>query len=186
MPAGGLRHAGMALRTARKSIFLGDFMPDLYLPAAAPTRRRPALKPPVAIEPDRWRLMAAAFAGTGGLVIGDELADLIRQQTLEGGEPLVSQPVSLVARWIVSGMALSMESPWGIVLPLFQFDLPRAALHPEVPMVCAELGGMLNRTEMALWFVTPNEWLEGERPALALRTRLTDVRRAARHLADGA
>ncbi len=161
-------------------------MADLYLPAAAPTHRLPALKPPVVIGPDRWRLIAAAFADTGGLVVGDELADLIRQQTRGGEEPLVSQPVSLVARWIVSGMALSMESPWGIVLPLFQFDLPRAALHPEVPMVCAEVGGKLNRTEMALWFVTPNEWLEGERPALALRTRLTDVRRAARHLADGA
>lgn len=175
----------MTSRTARRAILLGDSMADLYLPAAAPVHRFRAIKPPVAIEPDRWRLMAAAFADTGGLVVGDELADLIRQQTLGHDEPLVSQPVSLVARWIVSGMALSMESPWGIVLPMFQFDLPRAALHPEVPMVCAELSGALDPVGMALWFVTPNEWLEGERPALVMRTRLTDVRRAARHVADG-
>jgi hypothetical protein len=175
----------MASRTARRAIFLGDSMADLYLPAAAPVHRLQAMKPPTAIEPDRWRLIAAAFADTGGLVVGDELADLIRQQTLDNDEPLVSQPVSLVARWIVSGMALSMESPWGIVLPMFQFDLPRAALHPGVPMVCAELAGALDSTEMALWFVTPNEWLQGERPARAIRSRLSDVRRAARHVADG-
>lgn len=174
----------MASRTARRSIFLGDSMADLYLPAATPIHRAKAMVLPVSIQPDRWRLMAAAFAETGGLAVGDELADLIRQQTL-GGEPIVSQPVSLVARWIVSGMALSMESPWGIVLPLFQFDLPRAALHPEVQMVCAELPGTLDGTGMALWFVTPNEWLQGDRPARAMRTRLTDVRRAARHVADG-
>jgi hypothetical protein len=161
-------------------------MADLYLPTATPPNRAQAAKPPAANDPHRWMSIAAAFADTGGLVSGDELADLIRQQALRDAQLQVSQPVSLVARWIVSGMAVAMDSPWGIVLPLFQFDLQRAVLHPEVPMVCAELGGVLEGPKLGLWFVTPNEWLEGERPALALRSRLSEVRRAARHVADSA
>ena len=151
-------------------------MADLYLPTRTPT----------ANGPHRWLSIAAAFADSGGLVSGDELAELIRQQSLHDDRLQVSQPVSLVARWIVSGLAISMDSPWGSVLPLFQFDLQRAVLHPEVPMVCAELRGVLQGVELALWFVTPNEWLEGERPALIMRTRLSEVRRAARHVAQGA
>jgi len=161
-------------------------MADLYLPTATPLNRFQAAKPLAANDPRRWMSIAAAFATTGGLVSGDELADLIREQALRDAQLQISQPVSLVARWIVSGMAISMDSPWGIVLPLFQFDLPRAALHPEVPMVCAELRGVLAGPEVALWFVTPNEWLQGERPALALRARLSEVRRAARHMVDSA
>lgn len=161
-------------------------MADLYLPTAAPMNRFQAAPPPTANDPHRWVSIAAAFADTGGLVSGDELADLIRQQTLRDAQLQISQPVSLVARWIVSGMALAMDSPWGIVLPLFQFDLARGSLHPEVPMVCAELGDVLQGPELALWFVTPNEWLCGERPAQLLRTRLPEVRRAARQLAGSA
>lgn len=160
-------------------------MADLYLPIAPPLNRFQVAKPPAANDPHRWMSIAAAFADTGGLVSGDELADLIRQQAMLDSRLQISQPVSLVARWIVSGMALSMDSPWGIVLPLFQFDLQRATLHPEVPMVCAELGGLREGAELALWFVTPNEWLEGLRPAQVLRSQLSEVRRAARHVADG-
>lgn len=161
-------------------------MADLYLlPTAQPITRFQAAKPPGAHEPHRWMSIAAAFVDTGGLVSGDELADLIRQQALTDVQLQISQPVSLVARWIVSGGAISMDSPWGIVLPLFQFDLQHAALRPEVPLICAELGGVLEGPALALWFVTPNEWLEGEKPALALGPRLLEVRRAARHVADG-
>lgn len=172
--------------TAHGTIYQGNSMADLYLPTAAPMKRFQTAPPPAASEPHRWMSIAAAFADTGGLVSGDELADLIRQQALRNAQLQISQPVSLVARWIVSGMAVAMDSPWGIVLPLFQFDLERAILHPEVPMVRAELGGVLQGPELGLWFVTPNEWLEGERPALAMRSRLSEVRRAARHVADSA
>lgn len=116
----------------------------------------------------QWMATASAFADTGGLISGDELADRLRE------------PVSLVAQWIVSRSVVSIESPWGHMLPVFQFDLPRAALHPGVPVVLAELHGVLEGAELALWFVTPNEWLHGERPAVALRNMLPAVRQAAR------
>ncbi len=119
-------------------------------------------------SPCHWMATVSAFADTGGLISGDELADRLRQ------------PVALVARWIVSREVVSIDSPWGHMLPVFQFDLPRAALHPEMPVVLAELRGVLEGAELALWFVTPNEWLHGERPALAMRSMLPAVRQAAR------
>jgi len=127
-----------------------------------------------------WMTTAAAFADTGGLVSGDELADLIREHSLRNAQALVSQPVSLVARWIVSRSVVVIDSPWGHVLPMFQFDLQRAAVHPAMPLVLAELKGVLEGAELALWFVTPNEWLHGERPALAMQNTLQAVRHAAR------
>lgn len=152
-----------------------------HLLFAAPTLNPPRFRDPSA--PD-WVDLATAFAGTGGWVSGNELADLLRQQ-LDDDIPLVSQPISLVARWIVSGRVIAIGTPWVDMLPLFQFDLRRAEVRPGVAMVCAELQGALDDAELALWFVTPNEWLDGEVPALALRTRLPEVRRAARRAAAG-
>jgi len=131
-------------------------------------------------SPCRWMATAAAFADTGGLISGDDLAERIRQQCLQDTRLRVDRPVSLVARWIASRAVVSIDSPWGYLLPMFQFDLPRADLHPGVPAVLAELRGVLEGAELALWFVTPNEWLHGERPALAMRSALPAVRHAAR------
>jgi hypothetical protein len=133
----------------------------------------------------RWAIMAAAFADTGGWVSGSELADLISQRGRQEDGSCVSQPVSLVARWIVSGDVIAVSTPWGDMLPLFQFDLQRAAIRHEVTMVCAELRGTLAGADLAMWFVTPNGELQGEQPALALRTRLPEARRAARRVATG-
>lgn len=140
----------------------------------------------IADEPaSRWSRMAEAFADTGGWVSGSELADLIRRWGRQDDGCHVSQPVSLVAPWIVSGHVISVSTPWGDMLPLFQFDLHRATIRQDVTMVCAELRGVLSGTELALWFVTPNASLDGEQPALAMRTRLPETRRAARRLAMG-
>lgn len=161
-------------------------MPTTFACAAPkPVRPTPALPRNPNEHLQRWDASAAAFADTGGWVSGSDLADLIRQLGRQDDGSCVSQPVSLVARWIVSGDALTVNTPWGDMLPLFQFDLPRATIRPDVAMVRAELRDALNGAALALWFVTPNEWLEGERPALALRTRFQDVRRAARRVAAG-
>ena len=135
---------------------------------------------PDGVSPFQWMSTAAAFADTGGLVSGDDLAELIREHGLLNAQAQASQPVSLVARWIVSRSVVVIDSPWGHVLPMFQFDLQRASVHPAIPLVLAELGGVLEGPELALWFVTPNEWLHGERPAMAMQSTLQAVRHAAR------
>ena len=130
--------------------------------------------------PSQWVSMVAAFGDTGGLVSGDELVNLIRTQCPHGLPAHAFQPVSLVARWVVSRTVVVINSPWGQVMPLFQFDVPRASVLPGVQLALGELRDVLSDEELALWFVTPNEWLDGQRPACALKTKLRAVRHAAR------
>ncbi|MDP3833076.1 MAG: hypothetical protein Q8Q82_03865 [Hydrogenophaga sp.] len=130
--------------------------------------------------PFQWLSTAAAFADTGGLVSGDELAELIRLQCDAAVQQLVPQPVSLVARWIVSHAVVTIDSPWGCMLPMFQFDLARAAVYPGMRPLLSELQGVFDDAELALWFVTPNDWLDGACPARAMHAALPAVRQAAR------
>lgn len=130
--------------------------------------------------PFQWLTTAAAFADTGGLVSGDELAELLRSQCESAAQIVVPQPVSLVARWIVSHAVVTIDSPWGCMLPLFQFDLPHAAVHPGMRPLLSELQGVFDDAELALWFVTPNDWLGGACPARAMHNFLPAVRMAAR------
>lgn len=130
--------------------------------------------------PCQWLATEAAFAGTGGLVSGDQLVELIRQEGDVSPQLHVLQPVSLVARWIASNLVVAIDSPWGRMLPLFQFDLPRGTVHPCMRPLLAELRGVFDDAELALWFVTPNEWLAGACPARAMHEDLPAVRLAAR------
>jgi hypothetical protein len=128
----------------------------------------------------QWLATASAFADTGGLVTVDELAGLLRQHGDASPQLHVLQPEALVARWIASNMVVTVESPWGRMLPLFQFDLPRGAVHACMRHLMSELRGVFDNVELALWFVTPNEWLNGAYPAQAMHQDLIGVRLAAR------
>ncbi|WP_439517482.1 hypothetical protein [Hydrogenophaga sp.] len=139
-----------------------------------------AVQTPMASADEHWAATARAFADTGGLVSGDELAELLRQHAV--GQENVSpvDPVSLVARWIVTHSVVTVDSPWGRLLPLFQFDLPRTAVHAGMRPLLSELRGAFDDTELATWFVTGNDWLSGACPAHAMHTDLQAVRQAAR------
>ena len=66
---------------------------------------------------------------------------------------------------------------------MFQFDLVGASpsiLRPGVASVLAELGEVYEGVELALWFVTPNNWLSGAQPAQVLRGNPEAVLQAAR------
>lgn len=130
--------------------------------------------------PCQWLATASAFADTGGVVTGDELAGLLRQHGDASPQLHVLQPEALVARWIASNVVVTVESPWGRMLPVFQFDLPRGAVHACMRPLLAELRGVFDDAELALWFVTPNDWLDGRRPANAMLDDLPAVRLAAR------
>lgn len=133
-----------------------------------------------ATVPLHWLSTAAAFSGTGGLVSGDDLAELIRHRCEVAGWLPDSLPVSLVARWIVSRSVVSIESPWGPLFPLFQFDLPTASVVDGMGPLLAELRPVFDDVELALWFVTPNDWLAGARPVSAMHHSFPAVLQAAR------
>ncbi len=133
-----------------------------------------------AVVPLHWLSTAAAFTGTGGLVNGDDLAELIRHRCEVAGWLPDSLPVSLVARWIVSRAVVSLDSPWGPLFPLFQFDLPTASVIDGMAPLLEELRPVFDDVELALWFVTPNDWLSGARPVSAMHHSLPAVLQAAR------
>jgi len=134
-------------------------------------------------EPD----LASRFTQSGGVVTGERLAELLRGALSAGdgaaSAAAVGQPISVVARWIVSRGALAFHCPQGWLLPMFQFDLVGASpsiLRPGVASVLAELGEVYEGVELALWFVTPNNWLSGAQPAQVLRGNPEAVLQAAR------
>jgi len=122
----------------------------------------------------------SAFAESGGLVHGDELADMLREGPRDADTAAVSQPISQVARWISSGTAVAFGGGSGWLLPLFQFELPQLKLRPEMAPLLAELRGVFAGLELAQWFVTPNDWLAGQCPACTMRVDLPAVLQAAR------
>lgn len=140
----------------------------------------PDTAPSSEVVPLHWLSVAAAFAGTGGVASADELARLIRQRCEETGGQPESEPASLVARWMASRAVVSLRSPWGPMFPLFQFDLPNASVVDAMAPLQDELRPVFDDLELALWFVTPNDWLGGARPAFAMHHSLPAVLQAAR------
>jgi hypothetical protein len=156
------------------------------LPDASFQQRPPATVPSVFTHrvnstiPLHWLATAAAFSSTGGLVSGEDLAELIRHRCEVAGWLPESQPLSLVARWIASRAVISLDSPWGPLFPLFQFDLPTASVVDAMAPLLDELRAVFDDVELALWFVTPNNWLGGARPVSAMHHSLPAVMQAAR------
>lgn len=113
-----------------------------------------------------------AFHASGGVATGNEVADLLR--------PRVDQPVSLVARWILSRQVITLAWRGAILLPLFQFDFARMCIRTCMHPVLSELSGAMDDAEVALWFGQPNVWLAGAMPADTIATNVAWVLEAAR------
>jgi hypothetical protein len=116
--------------------------------------------------------MLRAFRETGGLARGDEVAESLVQRG--------AGDVSRLARWIVSGDVLGFDWKGELWVPLFQFDLKTMAVRPEVRQVAAELPGDFDTWAQAMWFASPNVWLDEQSPADALGSDLPAVLAAAR------
>jgi hypothetical protein len=113
---------------------------------------------------------------SGGMVSADKLVGLMH----DGGERSISQPISLVARWIVGRQIVCV--PWRshTLLPLFQFGDGRSTLQPGLAAVLNELTDVFDDWELALWFARGNSGLGGAAPADRLASHPGDVWQAAR------
>jgi len=132
------------------------------------------------IEDSRLLMMQRAFRPTGGMVGGDEMARLMRRHS--------EQPISVLARWIVSREAVSFEWKSQTLLPLFQFDLSDMSLRPGVTGVVRELAGVFEDMSLALWFAESNAWLGDVSPAEVIAVdpaSVLDCARADRFIARG-
>ncbi len=132
-------------------------------PTGIPLRRRDDAQVAALID---------GFATRGGLASGDELAHLMR--------PSWRQPISALARWIVARKVLSFSWRGQLLLPLFQFHLPRVAPRDGVVEASAALLDLLDDEGLAAWFLRPNDWLRQAVPADVVLTDADAVVGAAR------
>ena len=59
-------------------------------------------------------------------------------------------------------------------------DLPGGSLRPPIQRVIAELKGVYDDLELAIWFAQPNSWLAGASPVQVLGNDVPAVLGAAR------
>jgi hypothetical protein len=97
-----------------------------------------------------------AFGRTGGIVSGDELTFLLRTRT--------SQPISMLARWIVERRVVSFGWHGEYLVPMFQFDRADMTVRRPVSAILDELDGTFDDWDLATWFALPNTWLDDEAP----------------------
>jgi hypothetical protein len=104
--------------------------------------------------------LMATFAQHGGVLAGDEVADLMR--------PFVNQPLSRLARWIVAREVVTIVLRSALFVPMFQFERGLMELRPQCREAVLELSGAMDNEEIALWFAAPNAWLDGAPPVAVL------------------
>jgi hypothetical protein len=90
------------------------------------------------------------------------------------------QPISCLARMIVSRQVVSLASRSVVLLPIFQFDLATMSLRDGPHRALLELDGVFDDWELARWFVQPNDWLQDAAPIERIENDLTAVLQAAR------
>lgn len=121
-----------------------------------------------------------AFSSFGGVIGGDELAEMLR--------PVRSQPMSWIARLIVNRGIVNFSWHARTMIPLFQFEGSELRPRPAVDNAIRELADVYDDEEIACWFARPNEWLDRASPLAALATRpesLVSAARADRFVARG-
>jgi hypothetical protein len=124
--------------------------------------------------------MSRVYNRFGGLLRGDDVAQLMRRHC--------EQPISIIARWIVRREILSFDWRSSTFVPLFQFDIARASLRPEVSQVIQELRPVFDDWDLASWFVHPNAFLNERTPVEAIAgepEEVLEVARADRFIAAG-
>jgi hypothetical protein len=116
--------------------------------------------------------MVDAYRRTGGLIGGTELALRLR--------PHSTQPLSLLARWIVMRRVVSYVWQSEILVPLFQFEPRDMSVRRDVSQVLDELADTFDDWELAAWFAQPNSWLQGAAPVALIGADQPAVLQAAR------
>lgn len=124
------------------------------------------------LDDNQFLEMELAFSASGGIAHSEEVVQRLRKA--------VEQPISLVARWIVDRRVVSFVWQSQTWLPMFQFDMSTATLHPGVAEVMEELVSAFDDWDVAMWFVRPNAWLGDSMPVSVIDSDVRAVLDAAR------
>jgi hypothetical protein len=151
---------------------------SIRTPARHPADRATALPRPADawgerdLQARQFMCIEHAFRAHGGLLSGEELARRVRGR--------YEQPISTVARWIVSRSIMSFSWQTQTLVPSFQFGRPDMTLKSPVERVVCELQAVFDDWELVLWFAQPNAWLEDASPVDLLAEDEMAVLQAAR------
>ena len=115
--------------------------------------------------------LCSAYADTGGIASGDELARAL-EQSGRGS-------LSGLARKIVAGEVFGIEWRSAFWIPMFQFT-DELNPKPGLKAVLSELAPQFDGRRLADWFVEPNGWLGEARPIDVLDSSPDEVLQAAR------
>jgi len=115
--------------------------------------------------------MMVAFRGFGGILRSPQIDEHVRlhRRSIDsddlGG---ASEDYRIEFEWD--------ESHW---LPLFQFEHDCARISPRVLAAARALPGTFTGWDVAVWFATPNRWLDQQRPVFLLASECDRVCAAA-------
>ncbi|HXD07173.1 MAG TPA: hypothetical protein VN680_14045 [Burkholderiaceae bacterium] len=138
-------------------------------PRTAPSSHASAFR---RIEDRELLQMREVYARHGGLWSGDDIARAMRHRA--------TQPLSVIAKWIVEREVVHLSRHSFILLPMFQFDPMELKLRPGVREVLLELRDALDDWELCAWFAQPSTWLDGAAPVDRLASHAQAVVQAAR------
>jgi len=148
---------------------------DTRLSSSHPTRPLTAAADAASCDPRSrpgFCSMRAAFAATGGIARGDDVA---RQLEDHG----VGDYIGL-ARLISRGDVFGFDWCGALWIPMFQFDAEDLSVRPAARLVLEELGPGFDGWQRAAWLARPNPWLANRAPVDVLDAHLTEVLAAAR------
>ena len=147
----------------------GDRAPAAARGTGATTVAQPIFR---SVADRQFACLQTAFARHGGMATGEDITVRLRRRS--------DQPISVLARWIVSRSIVNVTRASETLIPVFQFDLPTMTILPGVSKVVLELCSVFDDWELALWFAEPNLWLQDASPVDVLSENPEAVFQAAR------
>lgn len=140
-----------------------------------------SFSPPPPPLKEEWRDKATTRPVTDIMQVYDSIGGVVSVNELLALFCGVStQPISRIARWIVERRLVRIEWRSQTLLPLFQFDLQGYSLRPGIEQIIAELSGVFDDLDIAIWLTQPNYWLNSDVPAQVFSYKLPAVLDAAR------
>jgi hypothetical protein len=97
-----------------------------------------------------------SYGVRGGIASPEGIVNLMR--------PYWRQPISILAKWIIGHRVLSFAWRAQLLLPVFQFELPRMTPNAVVADCALALCEFMDDEGFAAWFVRPSEWLDQRMP----------------------
>jgi hypothetical protein len=116
--------------------------------------------------------MCNAFAHHGGLVQADDIVRSMRGR--------IEQPISALARQMVSREVITVEWRSKMLVPMFQFDENSMDPTSACREIFTELSDVMDDWTIALWFATCNPLLDGMPPVDVLTPCWNKALQAAR------